>query len=106
MEDTKKRTVNKKLLITMLVLILVLIIVWSLSDNTSNKAPITSWSCSGEMKKEVANEYNSPSTVEFINCRWDKSKWIYWEADAQNGFWAIVRSTFLCNWSSCIITEK
>ena len=73
-------------------------------DNTNNT--IISWSCSSEMKETVANEYKSPSTVKFINCNWDKSKWIFWEADAQNWFWGVVRTSFLCNWDSCLITEK
>lgn len=102
----QKKPTNKKMLIFMLILIGILIIVSAMSNNTSNNIPITSWSCSGDMKKEVANEYNSPSTVNFVSCNWDKSKWIYWEVDSQNWFGALVRSSFLCNWDSCIITQK
>lgn len=76
------------------------------TTNKSNNETLTSWKCSSEMKKEVSNQYKSPSTVKFINCEWDKTKWIYWEADAQNGFWATIRTSFLCNWDSCLINER
>lgn len=66
----------------------------------------TSGSCDSGMKKAIANEYKSPSTVKFISCQWDKEKWIYWEADAENGFWAIIRTSFFCSWDSCLITNE
>ncbi|MDD2870452.1 MAG: hypothetical protein PHS49_00545 [Candidatus Gracilibacteria bacterium] len=77
------------------------------NQNASNSGnETTSGSCSSDMKIEVSNEYKSPSTVNFISCYWDKSKGIFGEADSQNGFGAIVRTSFLCNGNSCIITEK
>lgn len=103
-----RNSFSKHPIITFLLIIFIIGMIWSNLDNNSsniNNNP-TSWSCSGEMKETVANEYKSPSTVKFITCDWDKSKWIFWEADSENWFWWTVRSNFLCNWDTCLITEK
>lgn len=110
---------SKHPILTIIVILFTISMIWNNYGNSINKSinswnnygnsvnkPINSWSCSSEMKTEVANEYKSPSTVKFISCNWDKSKWIFWEADAENGFWWTIRSSFLCNWNSCIITQK
>lgn len=76
------------------------------SQETENTQPISSGSCDSTMKEAIANEYKSPSTVKFISCNWDKSTWIFWEADAQNKLWWVIRTTFLCKGDSCLIQEK
>jgi len=92
----------------LIIMIVVIGIWWMISkwEENTQQAPITSWSCDSTMKEAVANEYKSPSTVKFISCSWDKSTWIFWEADAQNKLWWIVRTTFLCKGDSCLIQEK
>lgn len=89
---------------TLLIIFIIAMFWWQFIEEENIE--ITNWSCSSEMKKEVANEYKSPSTVKFISCNWNKNKWIFWEADAENWFWWTIRSSFLCNWNSCIITQK
>lgn len=83
-------------------IVIIGLVIWP----SNNDWWITSGRCSSEMKQAVKDEYKSPSTVKFISCHWDKSKGIYWEADAQNGFGATIRTEFLCNGDSCLIVEK
>ena len=60
------------------------------------------------VERELANKFKSPSTVKFIECNINRyNERIFWEADAQNSFWAILRYNFICRdkWSNCHITE-
>lgn len=78
------------------------------SNSSSNSIP-NSWSCPSDIKKLITSYYKSPSTVEFISCKYTRegsSYTFFWEADSQNWFWAIVRSSFVCKWDSCNIVQR
>jgi hypothetical protein len=86
-------------------------LLWNNTTSNNSNTQITSWRCNYEMKEEIKKNYKSPSTVEFVECNWDRSRWTYWEIwgeiDSQNWFGAIVRSSFTCSdevW--CIITQR
>lgn len=112
--ESKKTEKPKSKWKIIFIAIVIFFIIWMIGktldpdykSTSSSGSSTTSGRCSYEMKQAVKDEYKSPSTVKFISCRWNKSKWIYWEADAQNGFGATIRTEFLCNWDSCLIVEK
>lgn len=109
-----KQQTSPEVIIIAVILFIVMIIlgIYAIFTSPYNKTysskEITSWTCTYEMKKEISNQYKSPSTVKFIKCNWSKNEWIYWEADAQNWFWAIVRTNFVCGLNSnyCVISQK
>lgn len=109
-EEGKKKLkeANKTTAFTWILTVIIIFIITSsiIGSQNSEKVEITSWSCDSTMKEVISNQYKSPSTVKFINCRWDKAKGIYGEADAWNALWGTIRTSFLCNGDSCLITPK
>ena len=82
---------------------------WKLNttDDTNIKQEIPI-RCTYEIKETIRNQYKSPSTVDFVECKTVPNWWVTWYADAQNSFWATIRSSFLCNrdWKECTILEQ
>lgn len=101
-------------IITLLFALLLISYFWSLFSWENKDVISNSWSCSYDVKETIRKQYKSPSTVNFLSCEyvkdWDVMTFV-WDVDSQNGFWAIVRSSFVCkSWTNikdtCEIFQK
>lgn len=100
-EESLKRR-NKKAF--WLLAIMVIVLFWYAGMSSEPTSHTSSWyqDCLFTDRAIVERNLKSPSTAEFVSCYKEWSM-IKGTVDSENGFWAMIRSSFTCNWDECVI---